>query len=344
MYRYHCGTSIRKPKGLENEAHDALSDAVFPEGLVLDLTTEDFDKMASIAPKWDQEYLQFGKGRFKGHLLGIHTNRIQIGKVTWDPGILVRGSTPPRSITLAMLLHRSGAASCQGLPLEESHIMVLEPGQEFEITLQGKSTLLVVAVAEELFWSHAHALWGEPFVLTDSRDRLVVCQTPTPEAVREEWAKRVTDIACDGTLLTKFSLAQSLEKDILEQILRNARGPRPCPPGAYRRQAAKRAEEYLITNAKKPVSLADLCTAAKANERTLLLGFHEVFGMPPKQYLKSLRLNRVRQDLLRASHDTTVTDVATHWGFTHLSRFAADYREMFGALPHETLKNRWKSE
>jgi AraC family ethanolamine operon transcriptional activator len=34
----------------------------------------------------------------------------------------------------------------------------------------------------------------------------------------------------------------------------------------------------------------------------------------------------------------TVGDIAARWGFWHLSRFAADYKEMFGELPSNTLK------
>jgi AraC family ethanolamine operon transcriptional activator len=43
----------------------------------------------------------------------------------------------------------------------------------------------------------------------------------------------------------------------------------------------------------------------------------------------------VRGELLSRSADT-VGDVAARWGFWHLSRFAADYRQHFGELPSAT--------
>jgi AraC family ethanolamine operon transcriptional activator len=35
----------------------------------------------------------------------------------------------------------------------------------------------------------------------------------------------------------------------------------------------------------------------------------------------------------------TIQDIASHWGFWHLSQFAQDYKHLFGELPSATLKN-----
>jgi AraC-like DNA-binding protein len=42
--------------------------------------------------------------------------------------------------------------------------------------------------------------------------------------------------------------------------------------------------------------------------------------------------------LIAARPDTTVTDVAMRWGFTHFGRFAEIYRNRFGCTPREALK------
>ena len=56
-------------------------------------------------------------------------------------------------------------------------------------------------------------------------------------------------------------------------------------------------------------------------------------------YLKQKRLEAARKTLLAAEPSTTsITEVATQWGFCHLGRFARDYRQLFGELPSETIK------
>jgi transcriptional regulator GlxA family with amidase domain len=59
----------------------------------------------------------------------------------------------------------------------------------------------------------------------------------------------------------------------------------------------------------------------------------------PTAYLRRLRLERVREDLVTAgAGPATVTDVAARWGFLHVSRSSAAYAERFGELPSVTLR------
>ena len=51
------------------------------------------------------------------------------------------------------------------------------------------------------------------------------------------------------------------------------------------------------------------------------------------------RLQGVRRALRnQRAKDTTVTSVATGYGFYELGRFAGAYKELFGEVPSETLR------
>ena len=78
---------------------------------------------------------------------------------------------------------------------------------------------------------------------------------------------------------------------------------------------------------------------AKLSERNLQYGFKEYIGITPIRYLRLLRLNGVRRDLLiNQSDKNKVVDVALDWGFIELGRFAREYRQLFQELPSATLK------
>ena len=72
--------------------------------------------------------------------------------------------------------------------------------------------------------------------------------------------------------------------------------------------------------------------------RTLLRSFKQKHQQSPLQFLRSWRLEAVYAEL--SSHTAelkTVTEVALRYGFSHLSRFAGEYRQVFHQRPSESL-------
>lgn len=104
--------------------------------------------------------------------------------------------------------------------------------------------------------------------------------------------------------------------------------------------ATARAEEYLTANLTAPVSQADLAAVAGVSIRSLSRGFRKRHGLGPMEFLRVRRLDAARRDLLGAdANSTTVTEIASRYGFCHLGRFAIEYRHAFGESPSITLKN-----
>ncbi|MFL9946155.1 helix-turn-helix domain-containing protein [Paraburkholderia agricolaris] len=68
--------------------------------------------------------------------------------------------------------------------------------------------------------------------------------------------------------------------------------------------------------------------------------FPTVLASTPGSYLRAMRLNGVRRDLVstQGGAPRTVQSVAADWGFWHLSQFATDYRKLFGKRPSESLR------
>jgi AraC-like DNA-binding protein len=94
-------------------------------------------------------------------------------------------------------------------------------------------------------------------------------------------------------------------------------------------------------NPKEPLYIPDICKTIGVSERTLRMCCREHLGMAPKRYLVLRRMGLVRRALCRAIPDaTSVTAIATRYGFWELGRFAADYQALFGESPSATLYRR----
>jgi AraC-like DNA-binding protein len=98
-----------------------------------------------------------------------------------------------------------------------------------------------------------------------------------------------------------------------------------------------RAEEFIRSNHVEDLSIAVIAATAGVSIRTLQAGFKNARNSTPMTFLRDVRLERVRRDLLIAGNKGwSVTQIATSHGFTQLGQFSKDYRTLFGELPSQT--------
>lgn len=103
---------------------------------------------------------------------------------------------------------------------------------------------------------------------------------------------------------------------------------------------ARRAEEWMRHHLSDPVGIPDVCLALNVSRRELEYAFRATFDVSPWEYFQKLRLNAVYRDLRRTRTNLpgSVTEAAMTRGISHLGRFSAQYRELFGERPSETLR------
>jgi AraC-like DNA-binding protein len=147
-----------------------------------------------------------------------------------------------------------------------------------------------------------------------------------------------------GSLLRASPLALSqLEQLVMTKLL--LAQPHTYSEGLLRPQSAaapfyvKRAEAYIEEHADEPLSVPALAAQIGVSARSLYDGFQRFRETTPVAHLKTVRLRRVRDDLLNADpSSSSVTEVAVRWGFSNLGNFAVAYRQRFGESPRDTLR------
>jgi AraC-like DNA-binding protein/TolB-like protein len=101
-------------------------------------------------------------------------------------------------------------------------------------------------------------------------------------------------------------------------------------------QHVKRALAYMRANMAERITLTGLASACGVPERTLLRQFQQFVGLAPLAYLRRLRLSAAKSELASTQNSDAVSDIAMRCGFSHLGRFAIEYRRLFGETPSTT--------
>jgi adenylate cyclase len=98
------------------------------------------------------------------------------------------------------------------------------------------------------------------------------------------------------------------------------------------------AVAYMRRALTQRITATELAQLCGAPERTLHRHFLAFLGHAPLVQFRRMRLAAVREALLSPGESSaSVTETATRFGFTHLGRFAGEYRRRFGETPSATL-------
>jgi len=143
-------------------------------------------------------------------------------------------------------------------------------------------------------------------------------------------------------ILGNAEVARAMEQALVEAMVWCLASGDPIDVRSVHRHHAtvmRRLEEVLQSNSEGPLYMAELCAAARVSYPTLRASCQEHLGMSPKRYLWLRRMHLAQRALRTADPErTTVTEIATNYGFWELGRFSVAYRSLFEESPSTTLR------
>lgn len=302
------------------------------------MTTDAGDVPRLYADWSDSEYCQMDAGRFEGGLRQAVMGDTRVMEETQNRTVLKRGAIHGHRCNFGFACGFEGTGRNDDKIITASSLSFV-PGGEFDIQLPPGSIVIVSLDCREFM--AAAALAGH---WIEGRERLpFTCETPGLRPLtslveilmaHDPASPRGGETPDAGYL--NATLFECL-LDALEDPARKEADTTIRRANAWR--IVRAAREFIDSVPNDPLTALDLCRALGVSRRTLQRAFAEIHGIAPLAYLRYVRLNRARRDLLQAGAGrASVSGVATHWGFWHLGRFALDYRRLFGELPSDTLR------
>lgn len=233
--------------------------------------------------------------------------------------------------------------------LGSAEIATRPGGTEFELSTPDDYTILGVVLSEDVITRQANFLHNPDRVLHMLRSQSALEVKEQHKAALWGFVQQALATFCENP----ENLHQPAVRKVLGDNLLMAMGAmledaQPMVTAesishqSYRRLLS-RAREYVLENMSEPVTVLDLCNQLHVSRRTLQNAFHAILGIGPNAWLKRIRLNAVRRELISPwSQSTTVKDAAMQWGFWHLGQFATDYQQLFAEKPSLTLHQRMR--
>ncbi|MBR9829056.1 MAG: AraC family transcriptional regulator [Oceanospirillales bacterium] len=169
-----------------------------------------------------------------------------------------------------------------------------------------------------------HLDWRRSPVWLHMLEYITQLQKDAPTCLQQPLISRQLEELIISTLLSQQPSNYS------QELSRDSRSLAP--------RHVKKVEEYIEAHAQNPLTPATLAELAGVSVRTLYAGFREFRHMTPMEFLRNVRLQRVRESLQQAHMTQSVTDTAMYWGFSHMGRFSQEYQRLFGEKPSETKR------
>jgi AraC-like DNA-binding protein len=247
----------------------------------------------------------------------------------------------------AVHMPTNGTARCtvdgRDLEADTTRAMVTSPGQAVTIRLTDDCPQLIIRIEREALTRHLTRLLGR--ALTEAVVFEPALNLISDPATRWHSAIQLvnTEVFHGGSLLQRGHGIGPLEELIMSTLAYLQPSTvhehllRPGAPAG--RAVVRQSLEYLEAHLREAITVADLARHVHMSVRAVQQAFREELDTTPMAYLRDRRLERARQELADAlaSDGVTVTAVAEHWGFGHLSNFAALYRRRWGESPSDTL-------
>jgi AraC-like DNA-binding protein len=289
----------------------------------------------------DVELIPTTRGQFYGELTQVRLQRVWMQRYYMTlPQVHTVANRPGRTIFTFLAEEELPALQHRGMDLLPGEIAVSGVGvlhQRSPANLRHGTASL----ADDDLRISYKAIVGREL----AENRLNPIVRPNHEVISRLWClhRVIGQLAHDAPdLFDRPEVVKAFDQKLVHVMTRClAEGTFANFTPCHRRHDAivKKLEEFLEANPNRAVYLPELCEAVGAAERTLRASCEEHLGMGPVRYLTLRRMHLARRELLRSDPaKTTVTTVATDYGFWELGRFAVAYRRLFGELPSESLR------
>jgi AraC family ethanolamine operon transcriptional activator len=320
-----------------------------PEINLVQRTTSDVLEQAAALPFWSQDYTQLSKGNFAGELSSVAYQGVQIFREMMNRAVDQIAAAPADTYVIGLPTKIDGDATWGLLPVWPDSLITLDKNAELIFRTSNISEITAAVISAPRLEKYAAEVeWTDLSKLMEKVRPVEAIPSDIANRLLASLQGGMRFMAESGETADVQQMWRYFEDDLMaacmQALLHASQSPSPCHDHRIHRYIVNRVRESTLACYGNPLTIGELCTSLRISRRSLNHAFARGLGITPVEYMRNVRLHRIRAELQWAPHQvTSIANVATKWGFWHLSLFSRYYRELFGESPHVTLERarRW---
>jgi AraC-like DNA-binding protein len=281
-----------------------------------------------------------GRGHFAAKMTRIDLHRLWMQRFSDNlPRVAHSAAMTGRAI-ISFRTKPGPSLLWSGVEMQPTNIIRHSQGKDSFQHSSGSACWGAMSLPEEEMVSVGAAIAGVD--LAPPRDALIVTPSPSAMAKLQRLHAAAAQLAEDApAVIAHPEAARGLEQALIEALVGClGTGEVREDRSALRQHALilRRFRRAVEEDPDEPLYIPELCKAIGVADRTLRTCCQEQLGMGPKRYLLLRRMHLARRALRESDPTaTTVTEIATRYGFWQFGRFSGEYNSLFGELPSATL-------
>lgn len=306
--------------------------------------TKDVLEQAKAVPFWSQEYTQLDKGPFTGSVISVANSGVQVFKEAMNRSVDEIARAPRDSYVIGLPTIVEGEGFWGGARLHKNSLITLDKNTELLFRTSQSSEINVAVFSRQRLESYAFNV--------ERMDLSEIMKDVNPvEALPTNIRHKLHAALFIGIEhISKYDDQRNIQniwRHYEDNLLNASFQALMHAHENTGRQSNHRIHRHIVncvrdlTLAKnsEPWTIGELCSTLHISRRTLNHAFKQVLGITPVTYMRHVRLHKVRAEIQSAPDQVmSIANIASKWGFWHMSLFSRYYRELFGECPSDTLE------